>query len=306
MPRRKGGVVLNYDDAVLYESDMTLYRPPEWLNDACIHFGFKYIGKDTAEVLLMDPAVYSFMILQCQDDEDFDGLKEALKLEGRRLILIPINDAANFEVINRGTHWSLLGYRPFDDTFEHYDSMPSSNHSWIAAPIAADKFKRTLLGEYTDAKTWLPLPKIAIPEQTNGYDCGAHVLAVAHTLATNLDAPDREKLLEVVTPDFVRTFRQNIFNMAQSLSEAFLAKPSSPPAPVVVDDGGEEGHGEMKIDVPPPPPPLDGGDDNDPLDPADVADAAAAADAAEAAIQYELKTLLRMYRQKFPDSEAFK
>ena len=143
-------VVLNFDDAVLYESELELFAPGQWLNDMIINFGFRFLDREIRNdsVLLMDPAVYSFMMLQCQEEEELAELRRSLRLAERSLVLIPINDAADF-TCHRGTHWSLLAYRPADKRlFQHFDSQPTSMHSWIAAPLAADKLTRVLTGKF--------------------------------------------------------------------------------------------------------------------------------------------------------------
>jgi len=72
-----------------------------------------------------------------------------------------------------------------------------------------------------DPKTFIPLTKVPIPVQTNGYDCGAHVLAVADVLVRNLDNFDPDHLKELladVTPDHVASFRHQLGTLAKELS----------------------------------------------------------------------------------------
>ena len=55
---------------VLERSDLALFAPPAWLNDRALHFAMKLLEDDsTKSWLLLDPAVYAFLMLQC-DFED--------------------------------------------------------------------------------------------------------------------------------------------------------------------------------------------------------------------------------------------
>lgn len=63
-------LLFNYhDDAQVTEGDLILFRPPGWLNDRCINFYFRVLEheefKDRPDLLFMDPAVVSCMLIQC-------------------------------------------------------------------------------------------------------------------------------------------------------------------------------------------------------------------------------------------------
>mmetsp|Transcript_11553 Transcript_11553/g.34576 ORF Transcript_11553/g.34576 Transcript_11553/m.34576 type:complete len:227 (+) Transcript_11553:78-758(+) len=211
-------VQLNFEDAVLYGRDLGLLSPPEWLNDACVHLGFRVIASEVGDerVLLMDPSVYSYMLLQCDEADEFAELRTSLRLEQRALVLIPVNDADSFDVVARGTHWSLLAYWSADDAYEHYDSMPTSAHARVAAPRAVAKFNRARGGEAR------ALRRVEIPAQTTSYDCGAHVLAVADSLARSLDRRAEDRSVSHVTPAYVADFRRRLRDKAYALSEDYL------------------------------------------------------------------------------------
>lgn len=61
--------VLSYHDAILYSSDVRLFKAPNWLNDSCINFYLRYLEheecKGRPDLLFMDPAVVSCMMIQC-------------------------------------------------------------------------------------------------------------------------------------------------------------------------------------------------------------------------------------------------
>mmetsp|Transcript_21871 Transcript_21871/g.31752 ORF Transcript_21871/g.31752 Transcript_21871/m.31752 type:complete len:104 (+) Transcript_21871:67-378(+) len=99
--------VLNYNDAVVYDTDIELFNPGCWLNDRCINFYFRHLEHCTfssnTEFLFIDPAVVSFLMFQCSDSEDEEDLGRALGLDQRSLIFIPVNDASH--QLQQGSHW---------------------------------------------------------------------------------------------------------------------------------------------------------------------------------------------------------
>ena len=76
---------INYRDAVLERSDLALFAPPHWLNDRAIHFAMKLLEDDsTKSWLLLDPAVYAFLMLQCdfEDEDEVSDLRRGLVFPG--------------------------------------------------------------------------------------------------------------------------------------------------------------------------------------------------------------------------------
>jgi hypothetical protein len=61
--------VLDYQDAILYATDVRLITPPNWLNDNCINVYLRLLEHedfaDRRDLLFMDPAVVSCMMIQC-------------------------------------------------------------------------------------------------------------------------------------------------------------------------------------------------------------------------------------------------
>ncbi|KAI9917435.1 hypothetical protein PsorP6_012570 [Peronosclerospora sorghi] len=74
--------VLNYHDVQLYESDVTLFRNCQGLNDNAINVYFHYLTQSRAStsVLLMDPAVVSCLLHQCEDEDEYRELAKGLDL----------------------------------------------------------------------------------------------------------------------------------------------------------------------------------------------------------------------------------
>ncbi|CAN0193777.1 unnamed protein product, partial [Scytosiphon promiscuus] len=66
--------VLNYHDAVVYDTDVELFGDGGWLNDNCINWFFRVLEHEVfpgrPELLFMDPAVVSCMMNQCDGERE--------------------------------------------------------------------------------------------------------------------------------------------------------------------------------------------------------------------------------------------
>jgi sentrin-specific protease 8 len=155
-------------------------------------------------VLLMDPSVTSFLVHQCND---VDEMKEFCRTfhakDDLRWIYLPINDAmvaGNADWCkSTGNHWSLLRIirlpaaalglaEDIDIDYpnlvlaEHYNSMNGTNET--AARSVYNKMKKILSGvqvqqqpKRRQIRFVLQVQTIqGVPQQSNGYDCGLHVL----------------------------------------------------------------------------------------------------------------------------------
>ncbi|CAK4158834.1 unnamed protein product [Aphanomyces euteiches] len=150
-----------------------------------------------SDILLMDPAVVSCMMLQCDDEEDLRDLAQGLQLREKSLILLPINDRQNFD--SQGSHWALLVYCT-DNGFQFYDS--SSNHNRESAEEVAAVLQRAI---------GLPTSTVAIescPQQQNAFDCGISRLGL-----------EQLSLKDYVTPKRIRETRQAMPDIVQHLKE---------------------------------------------------------------------------------------
>ena len=171
-------MILNYHDAVLYQSDLAILQSPrQWLNDACIHFFLTRLSQlhhshsstaDSPTVMrytFVDPSVLSFFMHQWdeeEDDSDDDvlGLKQQQQEQQPAAFFLPINDnyvSQSWATPGGGTHWSLLlvtvfyarsktdddtahGASPSSTTFWHFDSSAGSNRG--AARAVANKIQK--------------------------------------------------------------------------------------------------------------------------------------------------------------------
>ena len=209
--------ILNYHDAVLYESDVKLLLgETEWLNDACIHFYLTVLQQRYPFVKFMDPSVITFLMHQCDDDD----LEEFSSSFDKTCVAyaVPINDGhqhgANWKNLGCGSHWSLLWIR-YDVVCTHVDSATGRNAR--AAQAVADLLSRVL-----GHNPGISVMALRTPQQCNGYDCGLRSLAAAEILAgsESCDIECYEELLKNSTlthPGFGREMRQKILTAVELL-----------------------------------------------------------------------------------------
>lgn len=221
-------LVLNYHDAQLYNSDVALFTHSQWLNDNAINFYFQFLyqtlcvsgdqsqQRDASDVLFVDPAVLSCMMLQCDDDDEYQELASGLQLQQKQLCFIPVNNNERFG--GESSHWSLLVYHRATHSFEHFDS--SSDCNTRAAKRIMSTFEKMLwlcagsseagANAVADAVTFVNVRDA--PQQRNGYDCGMYVLVVAEYLCRQhvmslSGAKPLSSLQEFVTPERVTKTR---------------------------------------------------------------------------------------------------
>ncbi len=131
--------LFSFKDISVYTHDLILLNQPHWLNDVCISLAFRFLdeqfGTSSPNVadhaLLVDPSVVSFLRIQAEDEEDFEGLSNGIQVKSFKWLLLPVNNSMDFGTAS--THWSLLiCYTPTFCLF-HCDScgslnLPSAKH----------------------------------------------------------------------------------------------------------------------------------------------------------------------------------
>eukprot|EP01041_Mallomonas_annulata_P002027 gene2027-3943_t len=184
--------LINYNDAVLYRKDHMFFKDGMWLNDQCINLCFRWLEyskfKELTTVLFMDPAVVSFMKLQCEDESEYSALSRDLKLESRDILLLPINDNNSF--MSSSNHWSLLMVIRSSGILIHFDSSGTYNQQ-AALSTAASIY--TLLGR-SEQPTVL---NAKTPQQSNGYDCGMYAILCAYYLADFIQAQQCSSVIDI-------------------------------------------------------------------------------------------------------------
>jgi sentrin-specific protease 8 len=216
-------LILNYNDAVLYSSDLAILESKSaWLNDACIHFFLTRLSKIffDGNFSFIDPSVLSFFMHQW-DEEDDDGDEDILGLKSKggpqqqqRLVFLPMNDnyiSHMWRLPGGGIHWSLLVVvLPSEEEkngsgaatsasqspalFLHFDSSSGCNQK--AAQAVSQKIYNVMEKwkgkDHTsnDKNKEVAVQECTVPQQENGYDCGIHTLATAEALAKAFEKQD--------------------------------------------------------------------------------------------------------------------
>jgi sentrin-specific protease 8 len=222
-------LLVNFHDALIYRRDLRILQSPtRWLNSDLIHFHLQFLQHhqhaqgpqqhcshpqtlDLDKVMLMDPSVTSFLVHQCNDEDEIQEFRTSChNFDGIRWIYLPINDtmvAGNADWwTSQGSHWSLLRIHlpaAVDHTgtssgqvgsAEHYNSMVGTNQP--AALSVYGKMQRCLVQRGRRFEPRLRTME-KVPQQSNGYDCGLHVLWMI------------EQLLQHTTTDFYNNDNNN-------------------------------------------------------------------------------------------------
>lgn len=175
---------------------------------------------DSLPVMLVDPSVVSFIRIQAEDDEDFDGVARGTNVRKYTWLLLPVNDSISFE--SASTHWSILICHVPTFTLFHADSCGSSNLESVHHLIP--QLQRLLdIRRNDNNNTSNTVIALNVPRQENSYDCGIYTILFAKNFlellrgdlaANNFDLAQevREKLQIVcsanITSKTASTYRQ--------------------------------------------------------------------------------------------------
>ncbi|KAK3121186.1 hypothetical protein QOZ80_8BG0647820 [Eleusine coracana subsp. coracana] len=176
--------ILSYGDVVLIRSDLDVLRGPRFINDRIIAFYFAHLSAtfapgDDADLLLLPPSI-PYLLSSLPDAASVAAVAEPLRLRSRRLALLPVNDNPDASVAEGGSHWTLLVLDSTRATprFVHHDSIRGAPNLPVAGRLA-----EALGPLLADASGKVPpLVEGPTPGQTNGYDCGVYVMAVARAI----------------------------------------------------------------------------------------------------------------------------
>lgn len=166
----KDKVVLSYHESLLRESDLEILKGPRWLNDILISFYFEYLEtekfKNYSNLLFVTPEVTQ--CIKISSVSELQIFLDPLNASHKDFIFFALNDNIHTEC-SGGSHWSLLVFSRPENTLFHFDSHVGSNYN------QAKDFGLKLL-KYFDI---IPMGRIVEADclqQSNGYDCGVHVL----------------------------------------------------------------------------------------------------------------------------------
>lgn len=173
-------IVLSYGETLLRESDVSLLKGPYWLNDTIISFYFEFLEKDAFEsntsVLFVSPEVTQCIKISPQTELSI-FLVPLMDNIPRDFIFFALNDNDVMDS-SGGSHWSLLVLSVPEMMIFHFDSSNGSN----ACQARELGYK---VARYFSFPQKSIVESIPCLQQTNGYDCGIHVLCNAEQLANH-------------------------------------------------------------------------------------------------------------------------
>jgi sentrin-specific protease 8 len=223
-------LILNYHDAILYDSDISLLQNDhEWLNDACLHFYLTVLQHQHPNIKFMDPSVVTYLMHQC----DADDMKDFAENFDRNysMFFIPVNDchgdnSVAWRKMGGGCHWSLLVIIPSQGIY-HVDSIAGSN---FRAAQAVAQVMITIIEPNSD--NWA-VSELFTPQQDNPFDCGLYVLAAAEVLAnaTLCSIESLEKVLNeesILSSNFGSKMRSKILETVREIKRNSNKNVSSP------------------------------------------------------------------------------
>ncbi|KAL6577265.1 hypothetical protein OROMI_011541 [Orobanche minor] len=210
--------ILSYNDVVLRRSDLHILNGPYFLNDRIIEFYFSHLTScyPSGDILLVPPSI-AFWMKECMDSASLEDVIEPLRLSEKKLIIFPINDNADVSRAEGGCHWSLLAFARNVNVFVHHDSEGGFNGAH------AKKVYRAVVSYTASRATYIECPRM--PRQTNGYDCGLYVTAIARAICewyvsvgpVNMEVTWFSAVKEQITPSFVSGMRNEILELVRTL-----------------------------------------------------------------------------------------
>lgn len=212
----KDKVVVSLEDSVLRESDLELLKGQHWLNDRVISFYFEYLHinkfESSNKICFISPEVSQF--LKLAGSAEIPIFLEPLSLEDKETILLAVNNASDPDRPG-GSHWSLLIFSRQALEFSHLDSAPGLNmcdakqlarklHAFLAKKIEGLKFD---------------FVEMDVPKQTNGYDCGIHLLSHAEHATRHFLVYGNANGLDPLCPEKVKVKRKEILKTVLEVKE---------------------------------------------------------------------------------------
>ena len=210
-------VVVSLGDSLLRESDVKLLQGPHWLNDNIIGFYFEYLHEhkfeSSSKICFISPEVSQF--LKLASSAELPVFLEPLALEDKETILLAVNNASDPSQPG-GSHWSLLIFSRQALEFFHLDSSQGMNDSdarMLAKHVHGFLAKKIPTLQFS-------FSQLTVPTQTNGYDCGIHLLSHAEHATRHFLVYGNANGLDPLDPGKVKVMRKEILNTILSLSDS--------------------------------------------------------------------------------------
>uniref|UniRef100_A0A182N3E4 Ubiquitin-like protease family profile domain-containing protein n=1 Tax=Anopheles dirus TaxID=7168 RepID=A0A182N3E4_9DIPT len=207
---RHDEVALSYHESCLRLSDVDLLKGPYWLNDQIISFYFEYLEKhifeNESDLLFVSPEVTQCIRMVAQDEVGI--FLEPLRAQERAFVFFALNDN---QIADRagGSHWSLLVFSRPEKAFYHFDSSRNANAEYARHLVTV--LKRALCCPDAQLRTGDSL------QQSNGYDCGVHVLCTVDAVAQQIRKSGKIEGVRSARYDVIRSKREELLGMIVNL-----------------------------------------------------------------------------------------
>ncbi|XP_030379679.1 sentrin-specific protease 8-like [Scaptodrosophila lebanonensis] len=207
---RADPVSLKIDVNSLRMSDVQLLHGPHWLNEALMNFYFAYLAemkyKGNKDFLFITPEMGQCMLYM--DEQELQALL-VTQHDARRkpFIFIALGDSKSNEL--GGAYWSLLVVSRPDKCFFHFDSY-GGNHTSTSIELMNN------VKDVLDMRQARFRPMRCL-QQSNGYDCGIHVICMADQIADYVNRYESVDGLPPLQLDVVKAKRSDLLKLIHSL-----------------------------------------------------------------------------------------
>jgi len=219
-----GDLLFCWETTTLYRSDLTLLKPPNWLNDNVINFACDYyehvVFKPHQDKMKFVPPGTSFVIKHENDPEDLMDTLKGSGIMGKEVVFFPVSNAA---VGGGGSHWSLLCFVAREGKFYSFDSSSNSNTR------SALQLAKQVAGALVPGFKSSDFVTVATPQQANAYDCGVYCVAVMRWLAARAavggavhGAECEGAMLGAITPPSVTKTREVLLGCVMEVAKNYV------------------------------------------------------------------------------------
>ena len=169
---------LTFEEGKLTKEDVDSLNDGKCLTDATISFAFAQFEKEMKKELeenniqLVRPEVA--MVLKRGDKSQVQETKRAMKQNGKKIFMTPVNDSTNLDKWGSGNHYSVLFTDTTSKIFMHLDSIEGKNTAH-AKEMALSMLDEDSFDEKGKLE-WTFTEDTTCGKQNNGFDCGVYVI----------------------------------------------------------------------------------------------------------------------------------
>lgn len=217
-------IILSTNNCSIKKSDIDTLSPYTYLNDLIISFYYEILEEKynilKNKISLLDPAVSMSIILDANDDNDLNDIKNCiflpLNLDKKKYIFAPINDNQKIQYTISGSHWTLNIIDVDNSLIYYLDST-------LGDVSNAHIFQKRI--EILFGKKFKFIYALNKQYQNNSSDCGMFLLGFSEVLLkyiknnNNRINANNNKLdfifenENLVKQSYMETFRKNIIKL---------------------------------------------------------------------------------------------